>query len=500
MQALPLGALLQLGAAWTTNDASQALLPTWALLVALLEAYYLARWLVRQPAIRGWIILWGGIGALATLLLAWYLRLYSANGPLWQGAWISALFHDFQSVNARVEASIGVGILLALLWWRGLRLGRDKIEAEPVARSFKVGFAALVAAALLIGTVRPTVQGGLVEQLGLTLPLFLFVGLVSLSLARLAEIRRGRRQGASQADPTRSWLISMLALSGALVIVLLGIEQAFSYRALLGVVSALRPAWDGISAVLGWIAVGVGYILFWLLNPFVSAIKAAFDKIAPANQPSGQPPQPKPPQLPKGSASLPVEWLVIGRWVLIGIGIIILLIIFIRIFRGIAARRSEEAGDEEREDLGAAGILGAQLRALLASLTSRFQRQRPSEEDLDSVSQHSVRALYRRVLGQASAQGLGRRATETPQEFAQRLGPGLARLPEPSSLDASGTPLEGAAAEAPGVSDPDLEALTKAYEQARYGNAEPSAAQVSALTSDVDRLLQRLAQSQTRLG
>jgi hypothetical protein len=379
-------------------------------------------------------------------------------------------------------------------------LGRDKIEAEPVARSFKVGFAALVAAALLIGTVRPTVQGGLVEQLGLTLPLFLFVGLVSLSLARLAEIRRGRRQGASQADPTRSWLISMLALSGALVIVLLGIEQAFSYRALLGVVSALRPAWDGISAVLGWIAVGVGYILFWLLNPFVSAIKAAFDKIAPANQPSGQPPQPKPPQLPKGSASLPVEWLVIGRWVLIGIGIIILLIIFIRIFRGIAARRSEEAGDEEREDLGAAGILGAQLRALLASLTSRFQRQRPSEEDLDSVSQHSVRALYRRVLGQASAQGLGRRATETPQEFAQRLGPGLARLPEPSSLDASGTPLEGAAAEAPGVSDPDLEALTKAYEQARYGNAEPSAAQVSALTSDVDRLLQRLAQSQTRLG
>lgn len=486
MQALPLGALLQLGAAWFTKDVNQPLLPTWALLLLLAEAFYLARWLTQHPALKGWVPLFIAIGALVTLLIVWYTRLYAGSGPFWQGAWLVAVFQDFQALGARIEAPIGIIVLLALLWWRGLQLGQMKIEHEQVATSFKIGFAALVGALLLIGTVDATARAGLAIQLGLTLPVFLFVGLLSLSLARLAEIQRVRRaQGTSQADPTRSWLIAMLALSGALVILLLGLEQAFSYHTLLGLAAALTPVWDGITAVIGWIVTGLAFILFWLLNPFVSAIQAAFNKIAPPNQISKPPSQPKPPLAGRGGASLPNEWLIAGQWVLIALGVLILLVIFIRLFRRIRAWRFDEALDEERENLGAANVLGAQLRALLASLAARFQRKPSTEDDGDTLSRHPMRALYQRVLRQAAAHGLGRRATETPQEFALRLGPAVA------------APSSGAA---PGITDPDLEALTKAYEQARYGDYEPPAGQIATLTSNADQLLQRLAQQYTSSG
>ncbi len=498
LQALPLRAVLQLLAAWATKDASQALLPTWALLFFLIEAYYLARWLAEGRGFKGWVAVLVSIVALATLLVVWYLRLYADSGPIWQATWLERLAEDSSKVfSSRLEAAIGVALLLALLWWRGLRLGQHDIEHEPVSRSFKLGFAALVVAVLMAGTVDPAAREALLVQLGLTLPVFLFIGLSTLSLARLAEIRRGRRaQGATQADPTRSWLIAMMALSGALVILLLGIEQAFSYRTLLGVVSALRPVWDGISAVVGWIAVGVGFILYWLLNPFAQQIQALFNRQNPSNQPLVNPPKADPKLVGKGTNTLPTEWLVAARWVLIVVGVIILIVVFIRIFRGIAARIRDDEADEEREDLGAAGILGAQLRTLLDSLAARFQRKSAAEDESESLPSHSVRALYRRLLHQAAAQGWRRRATETPQEFAQRVRPAVARQLLASSP--SGTPLESSTAvlssETPEAAAPELEALTKAYEQARYGDYEPPPEQVAALSLDVDRLLQRLAQ------
>ncbi len=491
LQVLPLGALLQLLAAWTTNDIDQALLPTWALLVLLIEAYYLARWLAEGHGFKGGVAVLVSLSALVTLLVVWYLRLYAESGPFWQATWLSELAADFSAVfSSRMIAAIGVVLLLVALWWRGLRLGQYDIEHEPVLRSFKVGFATLVVALLLSGTVKPSVRDALLVQLGLTLPVFLFVGLSTLSLGRLAEIRRGRRaQGATQADPTRSWLIAMLALSGALVIVLLAVEQAFSYQAFLGVVAALKPVWDGISAVVGWIAVGVGFVLYWLLNPLSQQIQAIFNNKNPNNQQLVNPPKPDPKLVGKGTNTLPTEWLVAARWVLIVIGVIILLVVFARIFRSIAARLREDEADEEREDLGASGILGAQLRALLDGLAARFQRKPAAEEESDAEPGHSVRALYRKLLRQAAALGWRRRATETPQEFAQRLGPAVAG--QPVAL-ASHTPIS--ASEGQGNAAPELEALTKAYEQARYGDSEPPPGRVAALSSDVDRLLQRLAQ------
>jgi hypothetical protein len=315
------------------------------------------------------------------------------------------------------------------------------------------------------------------------LPGFLFIGLAALSLGRLSEIRHARRaKGATHADPTRLWVMALLVLSATLLLVFLGIEQAFSDQAFLGVASAVQPLWNGITAVVGWLAVGLAYLIYWILYPFDLLIHWIFRNGRPA---ANQTPQSAIPQTPhaKGAAALPTEWLDAGHWALIALGVLLLLLILIRAFRGFAARRRDDDQDEEREDLGAVNVLGAQLRALLANLAARFQSRPSAEDEGNSLSERSVRALYRRVLRQAAARGLGRRTAETPQEFARRLGSVIARLPG----DAASENVAVAA-------DHDLEALTAAYEQARYGEYELSATQIDALTPDVERLLERLGQ------
>lgn len=501
LQALPLSAWLQLGAAWVTKDAAQALLPTWALLLILLVAFWLARWLTGPSAPGRWAFFFVWICGLTTLLLAWYLRFYTSSGPFWQFSWLGAVWQDVQGDSGSVAGVIGILLLLALLWWRGLRLGRNQIEFEQVARSFKVGFAGLVVPLLLLGTVDSVARVGLGVRLGLTLVFFLFAGLAALSLARLAEIRRVRRvRGNAQADPTRSWVIAMLALSGALVLALLGIEQAFSYQTWLAVVSVLQPVWDAISTVADWIALGLGFVIYWVLYPLVQLAQALFGSGQNSNS---SPPSPPNHLLPASgnNGGLPTEWLAIGRWILICIGIALLLVILLRVFRGVAARRRSHDANEERENLRAAGILRAQLRALLARLATRFQRKPSAEaEELDRAAGSSVRRLYRQVLLQAQARGLGRHSPETPDEFARRLGPALTKQPAPSMPLPAG--LVGKAPTAPQLPnsspapDPDLEALTSAYEQARYGDQDPPPAQLPKLTSNAEHLLTRLAERQ----
>jgi hypothetical protein len=498
LQVLPLGALLQLGAAWTIQDSKAALLPTWALLIILIGAYSLARWRASHALPNRWATPLIAVGGVATLLLVWYLRLYHTSGAFWQPDWLSALFQDIQSGSGQIGAVFGLLILLALLWWRGLQLGRGKIESEQMSQNFKGGFGVLVVALLLTGAAVPSARSALAVQLGLALPEFLFVGLAGLSLARLAEIRRDRRaHGNAQDDPTRSWIIAMLVLSGTLVLLTLLIEQAFSYQMLLGVVSALQPVWDAIGTVLEWIVIGLSFVLYWIISSLVHLVQALFG-VDSQNQNTPPSPSPGRPRLPPHTnpGNIPPEWLTVGRWVLIVLGIMIALVVLLRVLRAFAAWRQSDEVEEERESLGATRILSAQLRALLANLAARFQRKPAGREQGTDIGR-GVRALYRRVLRQAAAQGIGRRLPETPHEFAQRLLPELvAPLPEgavPTRQQPSQVSADAPAAQQQESGMQELNRLTAAYEQTRYGQQEPPLEHIRVLTEDTERLLRRLA-------
>ncbi len=473
-----LGTWLQLFAAWTSNDPAQALLPSWALFLILLAAFWLARWLAaqrlldRRPAliiVLGWLVL-------QPIVL--YLRLFSTSSAFWQESWLITIIQDMQTDSGQIGSEIGLGLLAGVLWWRGIHLGRSRLEMEDISRSFKIGFGALVVALLLIGTVPSHAREALSVQSGLALPLFLFLGLAALSLARLADIRRRRRErSGSPADPTRSWITSLLAISAALVLLTLGIEQLFSFQTWLALLAWLKPVGDAIVTVIGWIVVGIAFVFYWayylVAKGFLALFGSGHQKTTLTQPPST--PRPLPPN--SNSSGIPADWLVVIRYGLIAVGAALLLLILWRAFRTFSARQGDDAADEERESLGAARMMGAQLRALLAALAARFQRAAAEGQGASEQPANTIRLLYRRVLQQAAIRGFTRAPAETPQEFAQRLAP----LVSPDEFDA------------------DLETLTAAYEQARYGNREPSSSEVTALSERTEHLLRRLGQGQASL-
>lgn len=469
------------------------MLPSWALFLILLAAFWLAQWLVarrlpgRLPAlliVAGWVVL---------LLIIWYLRLYRTSSALWQVTWLAALFQSVQTDSGQISSAIGLAFIVAVLWWRGILLGRSRLEIEGISRSFKIGFGALVLALLLIGTSSPKARAALGIQLGLALPLFLFLGLAAMSLARLAEIRRQRReQASSQGEPTRSWVITLLTLSGALVLLTVGIEQIFSFQTWLALLGWLKPVWDAIVTVVGWIVLGIVFVLYWayylVLTGFLALLGGGKHKVTPPQRPG------VPSSLPPNGngGGIPAEWLVVVRYGLIVIGAAILLLILWRAFRTFSAWRHDDAADEERESLGATRLMGAQLRALLAALAARFQRASTEGQDTGELPGNTIRLLYQRVLQRAALRGLTRAPAETPREFEQRLGPVLRS--QPASIGA-GIPDEQQLSQ-PTTTDADLEAITTAYEQARYGDLEPAPPEVTALSERAEQLLRRLEQGQ----
>ncbi|HEX6780266.1 MAG TPA: DUF4129 domain-containing protein, partial [Ktedonobacterales bacterium] len=254
----------------------------------------------------------------------------------------------------------------------------------------------------------------------------------------------------------------------------------------------LKPVWDAIVTVVGWIVLGIVFVLYWayylVLTGFLALLGGGKHKVTSPQQPG------VPSSLPPNGngGGIPAEWLVVVRYGLIVIGAAILLLILWRAFRTFSAWRHDDAADEERESLGATRLMGAQLRALLAALAARFQRASTEGQDTGELPGNTIRLLYQRVLQRAALRGLTRAPAETPREFEQRLGPVLRS--QPASIGA-GIPDEQQLSQ-PTTTDADLEAITTAYEQARYGDLEPAPPEVTALSERAEQLLRRLEQGQ----
>lgn len=472
---MPLGALLILGAAWQTNDPTQALLPIWALLLIELGAFWLGRWLLKLTWSRLRLNILLGVLYLLLVGTVWYFRFYQNSGPLWSFHWISVSLDALTRDDNQVLTLIGMAVLLVVLWLRGMALARDPKDHSLISRNFKIGFALLVLPFVFGGVFSPTIREALGLQLGLLLPLFLFLGLSALSLARLAEIRRERR-GAGSPPPhlLRRWLLAMLTVSGALALLLLVLELIFSYHTLQALIRALEPFVDAVGTIFGWLVVVVAYVFYGIYYLVYLGAKALKSLFTPVQHPI-QPPQPQPNKpLPFNTnpPGTPSDWLAFGRWALLVVAVVVLLAFLLRALLAIIPQ-DRVNGEEERENLDAMGLLGAQLRGLLAAVTARFRRQGVQNAgSSDGVPAASVRALYRRLLARVAALGLGRRAQETPQELAERLVVALASEEV--------------------VVFTDLAILTTAYEQARYGEREPAPERLTILQESTDRLLDRL--------
>jgi hypothetical protein len=373
-------------------------------------------------------------------------------------------------------------VLVTWLWRRSMRRAQLGFEYAELATSFKVGFGVLLGI-LFIAIVLPELQT-LRDALADALPIFFLSGLVMLSLVRLGTIRNTHRalDGSMQADPTRSWLLALALFGVTLIVIVLVIESLFSFASFELVLSALTPVWNALGTLVGWIVYGIVFLLsplFYLISFLIGLLKGHVSS-KPQQQDTGPP---KSPFLQPWSAqSIPPEVLAIGRWVFLGLILIVALLVVRASLQRWRKLSDDEGVEEIREGLDARSLLSDRWREWW-----NRRRSRKSTTVLpEPLDPGSARAHYRELLQVvATSNGeLARTAAETPLEYEERLllyldsGKVHSQQLSKSDDEATETAMLGE--------------LTHAYTRERYGGKHTDDRQCARLRTLIPRLIARL--------
>jgi MFS family permease len=371
------------------------------------------------------------VGTLA--LAAMVLLTHARHGPpllnrVGSMAWLFALL-----------VTLGVGLLIFSF---SMFLRVDQTKVVSAGEAVVAVMVVLLSGALPLVPEPTTLSGPIV--------LFVFSGLLARSLLSLSWVlntQRGHGGVRLRVDP--GWLVVILSLTGAIVLLGLGLGQVLTPDAVRGLLRALRVIWMPVLAVLAFVFLSAAWVVLRVLSAIMSRLGLAFPE---------PPPEPPPEAEELTGRALDLPPLVQG-----GIGVLVVLAllalvgwILYRVARRLsAARHAPATVSERRRPLFSLDLLQAQLRRALGGL--RRSRTGPFVPlDPGPAARRAVRLAYRRVLSRAMGQGLPRDRDQTPRAYAERL----ARLsPQLRSL---------------------LQSLTAAYEAARYGTVPPSADEVHA--------------------
>lgn len=357
---------------------------------------------------------------------------------------------------------LGLGIVTAYLWWRGLALARTYVTRERVYRRLVIGFGVLVVVLIGATTLSGRARSILDAQFALLLPLETIAGLMGLMAASVLDTAREQRDATRRAQArenilsmTRAWVVTALALSVLVVVVSLLVIVLVSPVTAQAIGSLLAPVVSPVVALLDIVLAAIATVLlFLILNP----LQWLHDHLFHPNQHA----QPQPPanagHAPRLTDHISASTLTVERWALLAVIVAVLLLLALRAMRHYNTFGRSDAFDEEREGLDARDILARRLR----NLFSRGERPEALAESGPTLRPDGARALYREVLRAASHAGMARQVTETPEEYAGRLAPALDGVAQPAGVAAA----RESDAHAP------LARLTAEYERARYGTPD----------------------------
>ena len=484
IELLPVQAWLMTLAAYQTGDARLTAAPFW--LVALTLAVF-------------------GVGGRLTAQSSGAIRVGAGiviGAVVFTGAllWPSGAFAISDPANKPL-AFIGLAALVAYLGWRGVSAGATipfAVAFDRFRRIFTFGLAAMVGAITISIAAPDSARAPLIGALGLFLPIEVFAGLLALAISK-AAFQRANAFGAETALPDETrWLGMAVGLATLVIVVALVISVIVSFQTVSSALLQLGPVGVFLNTALTWAINVFAYILYLIFNIPITDLKNQHFPFTPPrklHQACVQRTSRTTPHLARGQVYCPpnhspisplfIDALVGVLSAIIAVVIVIAVIFLVReMARLLSQRRRGKAAndaDEEREDLDARNLLGAQLRELLGA-----RRPRPRAEE--PLPQGSVRWLYREALRAAAGRGVTRAADETPDEFAARLAPIIGAL-APATRNAR-TPATGGAAQ--GESQADFAELSDAYNRARYDDAEPAGAQHATLREHATRLIRRL--------
>ncbi len=332
-----------------------------------------------------------------------------------------------------------IGLVVMVLWWRGVTISRVQIGPYLVLREFRIGILSLL------------IYGVFYTRLAQEMPLtwlyllFLFAGLLALSAGRVAVI--AVLKGGKRSPFDRRWLGGVVAAT----LLTLGIAS--------GVAALLT---NQINLLAGWLYDAIFYLGLVVLSPFIllasllSKLLGALILAAPTLPPPLVMPTPlvEPSETTQGPLISVIEknpldlvpaFEFVLKWGLVVLAVILFLSL---LRRSLALMR--EWSDETEEDLLSLGGLGnignllreaflGEARKISGKVSNRLKRG----ERL--FVEARIRRIYTQLLRVSEELGCSRPPSQTPLEFLpilEHLYPGL------------------------GV---DLRTITEAYQGCRYG-------------------------------
>jgi hypothetical protein len=466
LELLPVEAVVIVAAGYSGQDITEQPMPFWFLLGIFLIASGLGRYLIGIRLQRLLVISSPLFVVSALLLIRISPALYGSSGNgFFDWSWMYSFGSDFANHSPAVTALPALLLLLAYIWWRGLKLGGDPPDYSTVMRRFKYGMIAIVAVTIASVGVPPALQPHVVGVLGFLLPAEVFAGLVAAALGRMALNQAERRIDAYMRTNDRLWLGTSLGLALAAVGFALVINLILNYQSVGSLLALLGPVGTITSKLTTLLANGLAQLLRFLFDWLVELIKPITSK-GTVRQPSS--PSPQGSSKPHKTTPTPSQWLDIARIVLEVGALILVIVLFLWLMRKIVThqRPREEVLDEERESLDAGSIFSTQLRTFLAGL-----RPKRAAAWVDPLVPGSLRHLYREFLETASRRGMARNTSETPDEYRARLSTNPSLLgPEPQQL----------------------EILNEAYNSTRYAERPPTEQEMPGIRRVVKSLISRL--------
>jgi hypothetical protein len=403
--------------------------PWWAIVAVLLAAAWLSRALANRRGGR-----WAVAGAGVLVVIGSVAVAEASLSPA--SAW--------RALGGLVDFSQGIPAgLIVLLTTLGLWFGGARARWTQ-HKQLMYGFVAGILVLALLSLTSPGAVGG--EDL----VVFLLAGLLALALLSVAghlayQVARGLPRPAL----SRYWLIAMgLAMLG---IVAAGwvLSLFLAPEAMASLLARLRPLLGYIGQVIAF----VGMVIVWLLYMGYSFMGRLFQR-GPAAQPAEESELPPsftqqfpdleltpgaPPSLPEGLGVILIA-LVLAALVIV---------VIVAAWRRRSRPRYTSTASEEREFVWSKELLLERWRGLFDGLGRRRRRELFAEALDLADPRHRIRQAYRLLLLNARERGLARRRGQTVSAYGDTL--------------AEAAP----AAQAP------VGALSAAYLQARYGDAEP---------------------------
>ena len=328
----------------------------------------------------------------------------------WAGRLSGELGSETYWLRAAIAAAMAVG-----LWWRGGRIAASDSPEETLETSFRIGVAALAAAAIA--------DAVLAVDLNVYPVLFIFTA-ASLAGLAVSHLSSPSEQAARQA--TWPKVIGALVLGVLLIGLIAGLVE-----------NTVLPLVTGaVRAVMGFtIERIVAPVLSAVLYPFVAAMEWLFSTLINLFQTDLEqqvvegfnlgPPEVEQLEEEGGNPGV-VRFIQIAGIAVLTVVVVAALYFLARAFRRRKRGRYEyPEGARESVKEGSDPLLDA-AKLLFDLLPERLRRRRARRELRAPDGEPGVVEafeIYYNLLGAAERRGVRRQASESPLEFEVRLGP-----------------------------------------------------------------------------